>query len=301
MNQITPTAPDAYLAAQTAPQQAIKLDKTDKFTGIRMITPIGRLSFVNIVEAKAVNQDDEGKPGAKKFSLQIVLNPASCGDIWKAVCMVANDRWPAEQVPNPQTGEMTQINGEQMLRMGLLHSPLRNGDQQYMKKPTTYGIYRGQFFINAGTGEKYQPVVYDQNGQPANPASIYSGCYGRLWITIQAFWPKPGQQGARGKGVTAYLNGVQFARHGDKLSGFDALGAGAAAFAAAPLPEDPGMFGMNTAGAVPGGAAPAAAPGGFAAPQPGAPAGFAAPAGGVPAGAPNWGTPGVGGGAAFPG
>ena len=282
---------DAYLAQQTAPPQEITIDP--QFGSIRMVTPIGRLSYVNLAAPKQIRQAD-GSMGNPIYSATILLNPASCNDIYKAICMVAEQRFQPEQRPDPNNpSQMVTMSATQLLfvppRQGGLHYPLRQGDENFMRDPKRYGDWRGLFFLNTSIqaknkqGNSQQPVCKDESGRDCDPSKIYSGCYGRMQITFFAF-PAAGQPGRGTRGVGVTLNAVQFARHGERMGGFDASKAAESAFAGAgAIPVDP----SNPPGYGPNAATPGSVPPGFAAPtapipphQPSAvPAGFARPPG----------------------
>ena len=278
---------DHYLMSQTAVQQKIEVDP--KYLNVRMVTPIGRTSYMHLTEPKSVAP---GQPA--KFSGTLLLNPQATADIWRAIVAVANARWPSEEITNPENpSQLIRVNGEQLLAIGqrypqlgniALHSPLRDGNNTYMQAPQKHAMYRGTFTINASSNATQQPVCYDERRQLIPPDRIYSGCYARFFITVFAF-PKPGEKGFGKRGISIALNGVQFAKNGERLGGFDAATAGQNAFAVGgPLPVEtpatPG-FGFNSGGFP--GTAPASGVGGFAAPQAsqyapsGAVGGFAAP------------------------
>lgn len=276
------TTRDEYLfsAACAPPAQDITIDP--QFGNVRITTPIGRLSYVTLVKPRspAVGQDP-------KFSCTLLMAPDYVGDLWRAIAMVADRRWPSEQRPNPANpSEMVMMSGSQMLQHlkfehGGLRNPLRHGDELFMKEPSKHEAYRGLIVVNAGvaavskkTGQSQQPFVLDEDGHPMDPGKVYSGCYGRMQVTIFAY-PQQGTQAVAGnRGIGVLLNAVQFARHGEKLGGFDGLKAAQNAFGALPKAADapvgvPGAAAggnpwMGTAPATP--AAPPAAPGGFAAP-----------------------------------
>ena len=81
-------------------------------------------------------------------------------------------------------------------------NPLRDGDTDPPggnPRPELAGM----MFITATTTDA--PIVVDPDKQEIlNPAEIYSGCYVRASITFSAYNHKTG-----GKGIGAYLNGVQ--------------------------------------------------------------------------------------------
>jgi hypothetical protein len=295
---------DPFLLQTVAPPQELKLEQPGKSGYIvRMLTPPGRFSFCHLDKPHASGRPQPGKEPRKTYSVAALFNPAACGDIWRAICMVANAKWPGEPMQDAN-GATIIMNGEYRIRAGQLHSPLRDGMKTFMSDMKKYEAYRGTFHVNAGTGEDRAPVCYDEFGVPCPADKFYSGCYGRLYITIAAI---PDQQPT--KGITAYLQAAQFVAPGQKLSAFDAVKVAGDAFAAAPLPANltgvtPGT-GPNLTGSPWGGAPPA--PG--IAVSPGVPAGFAAPAaapGAAPGGAGPWGGGGVApgaqmGGAAIPG
>ena len=283
---------DPYLAGQTAPQQEIKLDP--QYGSVRMWTPVGRLAYATLAKARSSTPPGAAQPGPPQFSCTILLNPNTCQDLYRAIAMVANARWPSEKRPNPQNpSEMIDMTGEQMLFLpkerGGLHYPLRQGDEAYMREPAKYEAYRGLFQLNTSieatnrkSGNSQQPVCVDEAGHLCDPAKFYSGCYGRLQVTLFAF-PKAGVQGPN-RGIGVSLQAAQFAQHGEKLSSFDAgksVMDSVAKLGALPAAQPQPGYGPNTAtpGSVPGGVA---APAGFAAPPP--------PQQGQPQ--PNWAPPG---------
>ena len=306
MSATVNTDVDQYLFAQTASPQSLSVDP--KNLNVKMVTPVGRLSYIHLKEPRAI---EEGKD--PKFSATLLMNPASTTDLWKGIVLVANARWPNEEMPDPKNPQqLIRVNGEQLLTIGqtyphmqtlALHSPLRNGDHTYLRQPQKYGMYRGTHTINASSGQKNQPIFYDQLGKIISPDNIYSGDYARLYITIYAF-PKAGEKGFGKRGVTIALNALQYAKKGERIGGFDAAAEAAKAFAVGgPLPIEspvdlttPG-FGFNPGGLPQANSSFGGAPPGFT-PAPsfgGAVTGFATPnspsVGGSPntvAGQPTW-------------
>lgn len=267
-----------YSAACAPPEQAIVLDPN--FGNVRLVTPIGRMSYVTIDRPRA-------QPGQEaKFSLSLLLAPDHCAQLWQAICLVADKRWPAEQKPNPSNpSEIVTMNGSQMLQYltkerGGLANPLKQGNDMYTKDPSKYGAYRDLMVLNPSVkatdknGKSQQPFVMDEDGADMPAEKLYSGCYGRCQITVFAY-PQPGQA-IPNRGVGVILNSVQFARHGEKMGGFDAKAAAQAAFGALPRsapapmtgttgggnpwtnPAGPGAFAAPTGGALPFATPPAA-------------------------------------------
>ena len=268
---------DPKLAASVMPPQQFALDP--QYGSVRMITPVGRLAYVTLIKPKQV--ENNGQKGDPQYTCTILLNPNVCQDLYRAIAMVANHRWPGEQRPDPANpSNMIMMTGEQLLflpqKQGGLHYPLRDGNDAYMREPVKYGAFRGLFTLNASivavnrtTGASQQPVALNEAGERTDITRFYSGCYGRLQVTFFAF-PKPGAQ-IPNRGVGVSLNAVQFADHGEKLATFDAEKAAVGAFAAVgalPTAQPAPGFGPNTGGAtsvppgmaVPGFAAPPAPP-----------------------------------------
>lgn len=254
MSQTVQPIADAYLAAQVAPPQQLIMDP--ERGSIRMLTPVGRLTYVTLARPKA--QTINGQTGEPKYQATILMNPNSVLDIYKAICMVANQRFPQESRPDPTNPQvMKTYTGQELLfldkKYGGLQYPLRNGEEAYIRDPKKYAEWLGLFSINAAMNAQNAngpvvPAFLDEQRNPCDAAKFYSGCYGRLQITVYAF-PKPGNTQIPNRGVAIGLNAVQFARHGDKMAGFDPLKAAREAMGDLPIEAmpDPG-FGSNTAG-----------------------------------------------------
>ena len=284
---------DPYLSAQQMPPQQLTMDP--QYFNVNMVTPIGRFLNCDVAKPRSIKQKD-GKINDPKFAITLLMAAGTqekpiVADLYRAVAMIANGKVPSINRPDPTNpNQMVQMTGEQLLQidpqLGGLHYPLRDGNKMWMKDPEKNAIYRGGWFINASMfpatkdGTPQEPLLFDERNNRCGPEVFYRGCYGRAMVRV-AWFDTNGN-----KGVTFYLQGVQFARHGERLSSFDASGAVQGAFAAAgalPVAEPPaGAAGPNF-GAPPPGAAPAAGFGaapaaGFAAPpQQAAPAGYIPP------------------------
>ena len=256
--------PDAYLLNQKAPTPSAKLEIETYKSGksIRLVTPIGRFSYVHLDKPMPKVKD-----GAPVFSVNILCGPDSCADLWNAIVKLADAHWQVAghtlvvgddgviKLRNPQTGV-------------LLVSPIKSGDFFYQKDPKAYGIYKGLFFLNPTTAADKAPVYLDAREAPLAASAFYSGCYGRAFIEIATIAEKQGYA----KGLTSYIRSVQFVRHGDKLEGYDVAGAAREAFASAPLPPEVVQAATQPAAGPGPGPVPAgiATPAGFAAPPSGA-------------------------------
>lgn len=92
-----------------------------------------------------------------------------------------------------------------------LHNPLLDGDTVADEHPE----YAGCYVLKSGS--KNRPKVYDRRKRliTAEDELIYSGCFCNASLAADGF-DTPAK-----KGVTVYLNGVQFFEHGERLGGFD--------------------------------------------------------------------------------
>jgi hypothetical protein len=277
MSQTMQTAPDTYLMAQKAPPNKLEVDP--KYHNIRLITPIGRFQYIHVDAPFALKQKD-GSAGKLQYSATMFWfggteeNPI-VADLHKAITLVADAHWPAIQRPDAN-GNIVNVPGSKLLgqpaNLGGLHYPLRSGSDSWTREPDKFGFLRGMFFINVSmqpqtkAGQPQRPITIDEKGFDLDPTKFYPGCYGRMDITCAPF------DAAGNKGVTFFLNGVQFARHGEMLATSNPGDRVKQGFAnAGAIEVDPYQqtgYGANTMhpGNVPPGAA--MGPAGFAAPPP---------------------------------
>lgn len=89
------------------------------------------------------------------------------------------------------------------------HNPLKDGDDVADEHPELEGCY----YIR--TSSQSAPTVLDRAKRhlPAEDEKIYAGCYVNASINIAPF------DAEVNKGVTAYLNGVQFYMDGERFGG----------------------------------------------------------------------------------
>jgi hypothetical protein len=210
-----------------------------------IVSAVCRVSHPALSAPRAVQGDATSIP---KYGSSLIFEPEDTVDIWNTIVAVANRHWQGTQM-----ADGTILNGEGMLLNGMLHTPLRAG-QERPKDPA----YIGKFFVNAGSGPTAPPQMIAADGQtPVNASVFYSGCYVRAFLGI--FWfEKP-----INKGIGIGLNALQFVADGPRIDG---KGDARAAFAkAGPIPAAPGS-GYN---GQPGGgyAAPPLAPPSWQTPQ----------------------------------
>ena len=99
---------------------------------------------------------------------------------------------------------------------------MHEGDKSKPGKPA----YKGRVYISANNKE--QPtILVTENGvnianrdtvplfTPAHEKWPYAGCFANLLLRIKAY----DYDNGKSLGVSAYVNGVQFLRHGERLGG----------------------------------------------------------------------------------
>jgi hypothetical protein len=185
-----------------------------------------RLSFAQaLFEAQQV----QGQ-GEKKFSASFLFPPnhPCVAAIKDAMKKVATEKWGA--------------------KAGEVFAALKAGDKLCLhdgdSKPQYEG-YKGNLFLNASN--KIRPLVIDGNKSPLDASSgkPYSGCYVNAVIEL---WPQANKFGQR---INASLQGVQFLRDGQRLSGGGV--ASADDFQAIPDAEANAAVGAAVSGATTGG------------------------------------------------
>lgn len=266
MGTATAAERDDYLFAQKAPEQTIEYQP--EFYSARLVTPIGRLSYATLAKPKVIRNPDGGQQ-PPKYTCTLLMNPDACEDLWEAVYWVADQTWRDQSIPAALAAQKgiikadeaarlgnanVRVKGSDLMVAGILHCPLRDGNDTFIQDAVKYASYRDTTFFNGSASEERRPYTCDEQGNAMEPEKLYSGCYARMFITLFAF-PKPGQQSKGKRGVSVWLNSVQFARHGVKLAGFDSQAAAKAAFGQAPIPvatdggngHEPG-FGPNMKG-----------------------------------------------------
>nr|DAY31265.1 MAG TPA: DNA helix destabilizing protein [Caudoviricetes sp.] len=95
------------------------------------------------------------------------------------------------------------------------HSPLADGDELADEHPE----YAGSYVLKSSS--KNRPLVMGRRKEQLTEEDgvIYSGCYCNASLAAAGF-----EFEKLKKGVTVYLNGVQFVRDGERLAGYDASG-----------------------------------------------------------------------------
>lgn len=155
-----------------------------------------RLSYEHIFRADAIADGAEPKYSA---SWIIPKNHPQIKELKEALVKALDEKFPGKRKPgNPWPSN--------------LHNPLKDGDEMADTNPE----YAGCYVLKSAS--KIRPKVYDRRKNPvtAEDELFYSGCFCNASLAADGF-DSPAK-----KGVTVYLNGVQFFEHGERLSGFDA-------------------------------------------------------------------------------
>lgn len=154
-----------------------------------------RLSYEHIFKPDAITDGSEPKYSA---SWIIPKNDPQVKAIKDAIVKALDEKFPGKRKGGVWPSNM--------------HSPLKDGDELADTNPE----YAGCYVLRSSS--KNRPKVYDRRKLPvsAEDELIYSGCYCNVSLAAAGF-DSPAK-----KGVTIYLNGVQFFRDGDRLAGFDA-------------------------------------------------------------------------------
>lgn len=160
---------------------------------LRVMTPIGRVSFCHVFEPTLV-------PGGREeqYNLVLVFEPDTNIDEMKKVVRLAADT----SFPD---GEW-----QDLRKAGRFRLPFR--------KASEYAQYGEPFdnperiFVSLASRER--PGVVDQNVKPIiNRSDFYSGCYARAMCYAHSY------DTAGNMGVTLFLNNVQKVKDGASLSG----------------------------------------------------------------------------------
>jgi hypothetical protein len=157
-----------------------------------------RFSYANVF---APRRNEDGTEG--KYSVQLLIPKANTA----AVNMIN-----AAIEAAKQAGLSTKFGGK-MPPASKLHTPLRDGDDEFPDDEN----YAGMYFLNASSAKEYKPTVCIISGGKPTPAldgeDFYSGCYGAASVAFYAY------STSGNVGIACGLNGVIKTRDGEKLGG----------------------------------------------------------------------------------
>lgn len=157
-----------------------------------------RLSYEHLFRADRVAGDDNSDP---RYSASWIL-PKSSPQVMavkEALTKALDEKFPGKRKPGaPWPSSM--------------HNPLKDGDEMADEHPE----YAGSYVLRSGS--KNRPVVMGRHKEALaeEDGVVYSGCFCNVSLAAAGF------DAQVKKGVTCYLNGVQFVRDGERLAGYDA-------------------------------------------------------------------------------
>lgn len=157
-----------------------------------------RLSYEHIFRADVVAGDSNSEP---RYSASWIIPKDSpqVKTIKEALAKALDEKFPGKRKPGaPWPSSM--------------HNPLKDGDEMADEHPE----YAGAYVLRSGS--KNRPIVMGRRKEAITEEDgiIYSGCFCNVSLAAAGF------DAQVKKGVTVFLNGVQFVKDGDRLSGFDA-------------------------------------------------------------------------------
>jgi len=178
-------------------------ENTQEPTLITVKTPKFRVSFPNLFEAKAMNEDSKPKFGVT------MLFPKDEGKNYLAELNKSYDAAIEKGLKDKWNGKLPKN----------LKSPFRDGDEEedYAERDG----FPGHIFVRASSTEDNQPgVVHIQKDPETNkrrnikdPQEVYAGCYAVATVTAY-----PYSVGAN-KGVAFGVNNVMKVAEGDSFGG----------------------------------------------------------------------------------
>lgn len=240
---------DPYLVSQKLPSQpdgygeVIEIKRRNQPNiidkHILLMTPVGLFLSINADEPRVFGNkeaDEDNKPVfGMSLGFAVTNENMLVRDIDKAINLMANTTWPRVQIPHPNDLNRTiEVTGSELLEMGMLNTPLNDGNDEYRRDFKKNAAYRGLWYIRAKAfptdmqGKSTPMYCQDSTGKEIPATEFYSGCYGRAVIKVKTYIHPRG-----GKGVNLHFTAVQLAAKGKPLFGFDRKAAARDAFAAA--------------------------------------------------------------------
>lgn len=164
-------------------------DKTER---IRLMTPVFRVSFPQLFEAKAYGDGDP------KYSLSAIVQKNATG---KDKQLMQAMYKAAETIAIAKFGEAA---FRKMRKLNQFKWPIRDGEEKDMD-----GYGADVVFFSLST--KMAPGVIGRNKEPLSEKDLYAGCYARATVSPYAFDNKS-------KGVAFGLNNVQKVGEGEAFT-----------------------------------------------------------------------------------
>lgn len=163
----------------------------------RIVLKNVRLSYPHLFEPERFDESQDAKYGCV---LIIPKNDPQVKAIKEAVFEVGTEKWGNKIQPGKWPSN--------------LHQPLKDGDE----KADTNPEYTDCYFISPTSKQKV--VLLDRSKRVLTPDDdkLYPGAYVNASLTVAPF------DAAMKKGVSIFLNGIQFFADGERLAGHDATG-----------------------------------------------------------------------------
>jgi len=179
------------------------------------ITPMFRLSFPALFQAKAYKDPQTGQEGKPEFKATMIFDSMDAikaelpvGLKGKGLTLAAaisnakKDFWGPDPKKWPKMDYPTFTKGEE-------HKSNRSGE--------IYEGYEGKIIAVAKTGEKYPPRLVCANGEQPSEQTLYAGCYCRAVIQVKPYIF------AKKNGVKLYLSQITKVRDGERFGGFEEI------------------------------------------------------------------------------
>jgi hypothetical protein len=174
----------------------------EKKTRIKLLTPVGRLSFPAIFEKERLM---EGATGEPKYAATIIFDKAYIQANKDELARYNAIRAEAERVCK---GKFKKPLKDAVAQIPRFWNPFRQGEE----KDHLDGYGAGTVFFKASGKRKPGVVGPDSKTPILDKEALYSGCYIRLSVSPYSFDNKM-------KGIGIGLNNVMFVRDGERLDG----------------------------------------------------------------------------------
>lgn len=163
---------------------------------VKYTTPMGRLSFPNLFEARGNPFNEK-----KHYSLDILFSKNDDLSGFKKACNTAIiNAFGADKAKWPKD-----------LKIPLLDQADMMANLEEKGKPTSH-LENGGTYLKVKS--EYRPVVVDKSlADIQDETEIYGGCYGKVSMNIKAY------QIGKASHVTLYLTGFQKVKDGDTFGG----------------------------------------------------------------------------------
>lgn len=161
----------------------------------KIVLKNARLSYEHIFRPDAIAEGNEPKYSATWI---IPKDSGQVKAVKEAIIKALDEKFPGKRKNGAWPATM--------------HNPLKDGDELAEEHPE----YAGCYILRSSS--KNRPLVMGRRKEQLTEEDgvIYSGCYCNVSLAAAGF------DAQAKKGVTIYLNGVQFVKDGERLAGFDA-------------------------------------------------------------------------------